>query len=318
MALPALSTIGSSLTPALYQSIATQLRAMPNTGVVTVNGRQYSIGAATSKSILASNPAPSPISQPSGTIGGTTQPETAALAQMAQIDPATEALRQGLAQSYLAPLQQAGAPTADQFLNYQSLYGQIDPTGMAGRQALGQQLVSDVQLGSQLDPETQRQLEQQTRLAQSARGNVYGTPHLVEEAMTTGQAGLQLRAQRQQALQSYLQSGTTPGDVTMNFYNNIMAQHQQQQQAALSYLQSGATPYQAGSQYYQQAQTNAANAAQGGPQYNPQSLSPSMTGTSQQAPQYGLDISAQSQNFMAALNQGNMYSSGYNQKNPLM
>ena len=246
-----------------------------------------------------------------------TLPEQIALTQLGQIDPNTEALRAALGRSYLTPLQQAGAPTADQFLSYQSLYGQLDPTGMAGRQALGQQLVSDVQLGSQLDPETLRQLEQQTRLAQSARGNVYGTPQLVEEAMTTGQAGLQLRAQRQQALQSYLQSGTTVGDVTMNFYNNLLAQQQAQQQAALSYLQSGATPYQAGSQYYQQAQANAANAAQGGPQYNPQSLSPGITGTAQQAPNYGLDISAQSQNFMAALNQGNMYSSGYSGKNQL-
>jgi hypothetical protein len=231
-------------------------------------------------------------------------PEQAALAQMAQIDPQTEALRQQLAGSYLTPLAQAGAPTADQFQSYLNLYGGIDPTGLAGRQALGQQLTSAVQLGSQLDPATQRQVEQATRLAQSARGNVYGTPQLTEEAMTTGEAGLQLQQQRQQALQSYLGSGQTTGDVALNLYNQAQNQLRAQQGASLGYLTSGATPYQTGSSYLQLAQQNAANAAQGGPQYNPSSLGQSYSGTSQQFPQYGLDIGAQSQNLMGAMNYG--------------
>jgi hypothetical protein len=231
-------------------------------------------------------------------------PEQAALAQIAQIDPQTEALRQQLAGSYLTPLAQAGAPTADQFQSYLNLYGGIDPTGLAGRQALGQQLTSAVQLGSQLDPVTQRQVEQATRLAQQARGNVYGTPQLTEEAMTTGEAGLQLQQQRQQALQSYLGSGQTTGDVALNLYNQAQNQLRAQQGASLGYLTSGATPYQTGSSYLQLANQNAAQAAQGGPQYNPSSLGQSYSGTSQQFPQYGLDIGAQSQNLMGAMNYG--------------
>ena len=244
----------------------------------------------------------------SGGIGGAggLQPEQIALAQMAQIDPATEALRQQLAKSYATPLAQAGAPTAQQFQSYLDLYGQIDPTGLAGRQALGTALTGDVALGSQLDPITQREVEQATRLAQGARGNVYGTPQLTEEAMTTGQAGLALQAQRRGALQSYLQSGQTTGDVALNLYNQQMAQLRNQQAGALGYLGSGQTPYQAGSSYYQQAMQNAANAAQGGPVYNPQSLGQGMTGTAQQAPSYGLDIGAQSQNFMQGMNYGQM------------
>jgi hypothetical protein len=77
-------------------------------------------------------------------------------------------------------------------------------------------------LGSQLDPVTARQVEQQTRLGQVARGNVYGTPQMVEEAMTTGQAGLALQQQRQQQLgtalgaqQSYLGAGLRLDDTAM-------------------------------------------------------------------------------------------------------
>ena len=252
----------------------------------------------------------------SGGIGGAggLQPEQIALQQMAQIDPATEALRQQLAQSYATPLAQAGAPTAGQFQSYLDLASQIDPTSMAGRQALGQALTSDVALGSQLDPITQREVEQSTRLAQAARGNVYGTPQLTEEAMTTGQAGLALQQQRRQALQSYLGSGQTTGDVALNLYNQQMQQLRNQQAGALGYLGSGQTPYQAGSNYYQQAMQNASNAAQGGPVYNPQSLGQGMTGTAQQAPSYGLDIGAQSQNFMQGMNYGQML--GGQQTNP--
>lgn len=240
-------------------------------------------------------------------------PEQAALAQMAKIDPQTEALRSALSSSYLSPLQQAGAPTADQFKSYLNMYGQIDPTGLAARQALGNQLTSQAQLGSQLDPVTARQVEQQTRMAQAARGNVYGTPQLTEEAMTTGEAGLALQQQRQQALQSYLGSGQTTGDVALNLYNQQQNQLRASQGAALGYLGSGSTPYQTGSSYLQLANQNAANAAQGGPQYNPQSLGQQYSGTSQQFPQYGLDIGAQSQNMMGAMNYGR--SIGANQPN---
>jgi hypothetical protein len=232
-------------------------------------------------------------------------PEQTALQQMAQIDPNTEALRSAISGSYLTSLQQAQNPTATQFQAYQDLYSQIDPTGYAGTQTLEQQLVSQVQLGSQLDPATQRQVEQATRLAQQGRGNVYGTPQLVEEVMTTGEAGLQLQQQRQQALQSYLQSGQTPGDIAFNVYNQQQNQLRASQGAALSYLGSGSTPYQVGSQYVQNAQNNAATAAQGGPQYNPSSLQPNYSGTAQQFSQYGLDIGQQAQNYYNSMSAQN-------------
>jgi hypothetical protein len=233
---------------------------------------------------------------------GPPQPETRALGQVAQIDPASEALRQAVSQSYLSPLQQAGAPTAQQFQSYLDLYRQIDPTGAAARAKLGQDLAAQEALGTRLDAATMRELEQQTRRSQIARGNVYGTPQLVQEAMTRGQAGLALQQQRQQALQSYLASGQTPGDVAMNLYNQQQNQLRAAQGAALSYLGSGQTPYQAGASYLNTAEQRAATAAQGGPVYNPQSLGQGYTGSGAAGfPQYGLDIGNQANSWYNSL-----------------
>jgi hypothetical protein len=242
------------------------------------------------------------------------QPESVALAQMAQIDPASEALRQGLAQSYLTPLQQAGTPTAQQFQDQLNLYGQIDPTGLASRTQLGQDLASQEALGSQLDPTTMRQLEQSVREAQAARGNVYGTPQLVQEAMTTGQAGLALQQQRQQALQSYLQSGQTPGDVALNLYNMQQANLRASQSAAGGYLTSGATPYAAGASYLNTAENRAQAAAQGGPVYNPQGPGGYYTGAGTSSfPQYGLDMSQLANQWYGQMNAYNLQAASLGQ-----
>jgi hypothetical protein len=233
--------------------------------------------------------------QPDQTIGSGLQPEQVALGQMAQIDPATEALRQQVANTYL----QSVTPNAAQMQSYLQTAAQVDPTSMAARQQLGTDLASQEALGTQLDAGTQRQVDQATREAQIARGNVYGTPQMVEEAMTRGQAGLGLQQQRQQALQGYLSSGQTPGDVAMNLFN----QQQNQLQRSLGYLTSGATPYQAASGYLNNAQQQAAMAAQGGPQFAPAGPSPYYTGAGASSfPQYGLDTSQTSANWYNLMN----------------
>ena len=238
-------------------------------------------------------------------------PESVALQQMAQIDPRSEALRQGLASSYLTPLAQSAAPTAGQFRNLLGVYGQVDPTSAAARTRLGSDLAAQESLGTQLDPATQRQLEQQTRIAQAARGNVYGTPQLVQEAMTTGQAGLALQQQRQQALQGYLTSGATTGDLAMNLYNQQQANLRASQGAALGYLGSGQTPYQAGASYLNTAEQRAAAAAQGGAAYNPQGPSSYYTGQgSASFPQYGLDTSQTAANWYNLMNAYNQPQGG--------
>jgi hypothetical protein len=291
---------------------------------------------------------------------GQAQPESLALAQMQQIDPTSEALRQALAQSYLTNL--GGGPTAPQFgldlskgaaapaagdvQSYLDLYKQIDPQGYAQRVALAggmDQFVQNAQaqaaLGSQLDPGTIREVEQGTRAAQIARGNVYGTPQLVAETMARGSAGEQRMLQRQQMLQSalgqqqsYLGSGLGLGDVANALYNqgynrylqgygsSLSAWQAQQnarlqsQGAALGYLGSGQTPYQAGASYLNMAQQNAAMAAQGGPQYQPASLGQQYTGAGAPSfPQYGLDVSQLAGNWYNNINQANLQAYGLQQ-----
>ena len=245
--------------------------------------------------------------------GATVQPETAALQQIAGIDPASEALRTQLAGSYLTPLSQAQTPSAADYQTYLDQFKQLDPEEYAQRQGLAtsmdsylKQAQDQAALGSQLDPVTARQVEQQTRLGQAARGNVYGTPQMVEEAMTTGQAGLALQQQRQQQLgtalgaeQSYLGSGLGLGDTAIALYNQQQQNLRAAQSGALSYLGSGQTPYQTGASYVNNANQNAAAAAQGGPQYNPASLGAGYGAS--QIPQYGLDIGQQSQNWYNSL-----------------
>ena len=273
-----------------------------------------------------------------------------------QIDPQGYAQRAGMAQQVADYVTRVTgqAPTSAQ--DALAKYQQLDPAGFQRLQDLGTGMSSYLQtaqqqaaLGAQLDPFTAREVEQQTRAGQAARGNVYGTPQLVAEAMARGTAGEARQQQRLQNLsqalgqqQSYLGSGLTMGAVGNQLYNQGLGQQQnalglqqnwlssgqslgdiannlynqgygrylqgfQQNQAlrqqaqanALGYLGSGQTPYQAGASYLNMAQQNAANAAQGGPQYNPASLGQNYLSNQQQ--QYGLDIGSQAQNYYNSL-----------------
>ena len=249
-------------------------------------------------------------------------PETNALKQMGQVDPQSEALRTSLGKSYADTLAQAQNPQAKDYQSYLNLFKQTDPEEYAQRQGMATSMdkflasqQADYALGSQLDPVSQMQVEQQARAGQAARGNLYGSGQAAVEAMTTGQAGQALKQQRmtnlQQALggqQSYLGSGLGLGSTAMQLYQQGLANKSQAQQAGLSYLSSGQTPYQAGASYVSNAEGTAGNAAQGGPQYNPSSLGTSYSGSAQSAPQYGLDVGSQSQNYFNSLN--NSYGGG--------
>lgn len=248
-------------------------------------------------------------------------PETQALKQMGQVDPGTEALRSQLSSSYLDP-NLAANPTAADYQKYLDTFKQVDPNEYAARQGLGTSMDSylksvqdEYNLGSQLDPVTAMQVQQAARTGQAARGNLYGSGQAAQEAMQTGQAGQALKQQRlgnlQTALggeQSYLGAGLGLGDTAMQLYQQGLQNRANAQQSALGYLGSGQTPYQAGASYLDRANANAAGAAQGGPVYNPTALGAGNLGTAQQAPQYGLDIGAQSQSYFNSLN--NAYGGG--------
>lgn len=74
-----------------------------------------------------------------------------------------------------------------------------DPSNSALNTGL-QRAVDDFNLGGQLDPETQSQIEQQARASMAARGNILGNASTFTEAMNVGQAAEARKAQRLQQL----------------------------------------------------------------------------------------------------------------------
>ncbi len=73
---------------------------------------------------------------------------------------------------------------------------QADPVGTALRQKIGTKVSSDLALGTQLSPEMLDQVQQATRAAQAARGNILGAAPAAAEAMQAGYAGQQMFQQR--------------------------------------------------------------------------------------------------------------------------
>jgi hypothetical protein len=84
-----------------------------------------------------------------------------------------------------------------------------DPTGYEVREMLGESAKEDLARGTELSPELARQVTQQERAAQAARGNIYGSAPAAAEAMSLGDAGFRMRQQRLANAASFL-SGTTP------------------------------------------------------------------------------------------------------------
>jgi hypothetical protein len=84
-----------------------------------------------------------------------------------------------------------------------------DPTGYEVRQMLGEAAKEDLARGTELSPDMARQVTQQERAAQSARGNIFGSAPAAAEAMSLGDAGFRMRQQRLANAASFL-SGTTP------------------------------------------------------------------------------------------------------------
>lgn len=80
-----------------------------------------------------------------------------------------------------------------------------NPGQEAIRGELTQQIGTELGQGSQLDPELQRQFQQQVRSAQTARGIAFGNAPISEEALFIGGRAQQLRQQRQQAAANLLQ-----------------------------------------------------------------------------------------------------------------
>jgi hypothetical protein len=84
-----------------------------------------------------------------------------------------------------------------------------DPTGFALRESMGNAVSTELAQGSRLSPSMLAEVQQSTRAAQAARGNVMGDANAAVEGMETGNAGYRLFQQRLANASSFL-SGSTP------------------------------------------------------------------------------------------------------------
>lgn len=74
-------------------------------------------------------------------------------------------------------------------------------------------VLSELQKGGELGPEIERQIMNTVRGQQSARGNIYGSANVAQEARALGGASEALKSERQRRAIDFLVSGTTPEDV---------------------------------------------------------------------------------------------------------
>jgi len=110
---------------------------------------------------------------------------------------------------------------ADMLLELQEAYGsefvekarqqlkESDPEGFDAREKLYEAVIGDLEAGYSLNPEFERELEQDIRGAQVARGNYMGSAPVTSEAAYKGEARQRLRQQRLGNVGAFL-SGTTP------------------------------------------------------------------------------------------------------------
>lgn len=111
-----------------------------------------------------------------------------------------------MAQAMLSVQEKYGADFVKQRMKELEL---ADPKFREVRDALGGAALEDVESGYKLAPGMRDEVQQATRAAQYARGNVFGAAPAAEEAFEVGNAAFRLRQQRLANAASYL-SGTTP------------------------------------------------------------------------------------------------------------
>ena len=135
---------------------------------------------------------------------------------------------------------------------------QVGPTTAESTEALRRQteesIAAQLQLGSQLGAEEQRQYQQAARAAQAARGNIFGVAPAVEEAVTTGLAGEQRLAARLGAAQGFLSSGQSVSDALARDVSLRNALQQSRLGAASEFAAAGPSAYNLASQRAAQQQ----------------------------------------------------------------
>jgi len=188
-------------------------------------------------------------------------PEERASDQLRQIDPEAYQTAIGLGQRYRQ-------------MATEELPDTTDPRTEQLRGALEDEALNQLRLGSTLDQEVRRNVEQGVRAAQTARGNIFGVGPAVEEAMQTGLAGEQRKLARYGAAAQFLGSGMTRGDAlrdNLAFRDTLLANRLGR---ASDFIAAGPSLYNLGQARVNQQQnmfSNYINANQANPgQFNAQ------------------------------------------------
>jgi len=188
-------------------------------------------------------------------------PEERASDQLRQIDPEAYQTAIGLGQRYRQMATEALPDTTD-------------PRTEELRGALEDEALNQLRLGSTLDQEVRRNVEQGVRAAQTARGNIFGVGPAVEEAMQTGLAGEQRKLARYGAAAQFLGSGQSRGDAlqqNLAFRDTLLANRLGR---ASDFIAAGPSLYNLGQARVNQQQnmfSNYINANQANPgQFNAQ------------------------------------------------
>lgn len=115
-------------------------------------------------------------------------------------DPQRIAEQQGLQTEF--------GPT--QYQQQLDAFQQLDPTYLANREQTGNAISTQLAAGSSLTPDEESQIENYTRAAQAARGNILGNAPATAEAYAKGDRGLALQQQRISNALSFQAEPTLP------------------------------------------------------------------------------------------------------------
>jgi hypothetical protein len=160
-------------------------------------------------------------------------PEENAINQFRQIDPNSYRTAVGLGRQYNEMVNRPIGETST---------AQTEDL----RNALEQEAVNQLKLGSSLGAEERRGYEQAIRGAQTARGNIFGLGPAVQEASQIGAAGEARKLARYGAAQQFLSSGQSTGDALRSDIAFRDALQQNRLGAASGFVASGPSLYNLG------------------------------------------------------------------------
>lgn len=173
-------------------------------------------------------------------------PEERALDQINIVDPNLVSTSNALSEQFRNMATSPLGPTQDD--RTEAMRGMIED-----------EAINQLKLGATLDESVKREVQQATRGAQAARGNIFGVGPAVEEAMQTGLMAEQRKANRYGAAAAFLASGQSRGDQAARNTSIRQSLDLSRLGAANDFVAAGANPYNLASQKVANANANAIN-----------------------------------------------------------